>query len=188
MRAQLLSFDFSTGTIFFLLMIALIIGIFAFNTFTSNRDEIPFELEFVLSNLENNVRFAPVSERFLTNYRVDKDKLDAFALSHSGSIDDFLIGTFEDSHGIGISPDNYDGCLYFRDDNGPIAINQGQPEEVVALGETKSGSCDSHIIGNQNPCSDDYSTALALFEPVLMDYHDVSENKIVQLNMVLCQI
>jgi hypothetical protein len=159
----------------------LFIGLFLIGRSEDKKHE--FELEYMFANLENNLKYEPVAGRdFFRDYRIDRDKLNAFALSAT-NIDDYVVGNISSAHGIGLSSDVYDVCLYFIDNDGDRIDMAGK----VALGEIKGGTCDMAIRNNQNPC-EGYKQALSLFKPVLFDVGDPVNNRIVQMNLAVCKI
>jgi hypothetical protein len=183
-KAQVITFDFSTSLIVFILFMAVFIGIFILSQAAEKKQE--FELEYVFANLENNLRFSPnPGIDFFSDYRVDKAKLTTFvSLIGAGSIDDYVIGTVGNAHGIGLNPSGYSTCLYFTDNNGSrINING-----ITALGylNKRGASCEDVFSTSTDPC-EEYENALAIFKPVLFDENDVYNNRIIQMNLVICK-
>src|SRR4030042_2888973 len=164
-KAQIITFDFGTSLIVFLIVLVIVIGVFLFSQTTDKTYD--FELEYVFGNLENNLQYETANNRdFFKEYRVDSEKLDAFALyvGTTGSVDDYVVGNISSAHGIGLSSEAYDVCLYFTNNTGLPMPFSG----VEALGQVKSGSCDNVIKNRINPC-EDYKQALSLLKPVLLD-------------------
>jgi hypothetical protein len=183
-KGQIITFDFSTSLIVFVIFLALIIGLFLLGQAEEKKHE--FELEYMFDNLENNLKFDDPARDFFKNYRVNSGRLDAFAsYIGDGSIDDYIVGSIGDAHGIGMSSDVYDACMYFVDNNGQM-IDMGTRE---VLGELKGGiTCEGEITSNRNPC-EGYKQSLALFKPALFDEGGPQlNNRIVQMNLVICKI
>jgi hypothetical protein len=181
-KAQIITFDFSTSLIVFLIFMALFIGLFLLGQSEEKKHE--FELEYMFSNFENNLQYDLVAGRdFFRDYRINSGKLDAFASSVT-NIDDYVVGNISSAHGIGLSSDVYDVCMYFIDNDGTRIDMNGKE----AVGELQGGlTCDAEIIANRNPC-DGYKQALSLFKPVLFDEGNPEDNRIVQMNLVVCKI
>ena len=174
-KAQIITFDFSTSLIIFLLFIAVFIGLFFLSQGLEKQAE--FELEYVFANLENNLKYNASQNRdFLRDYRVSETKLSSFASAiGTGSIDEYVVGEIGDAHGIGLSAEAYDICLYFTDNNNQF---------ISILGMVKSGPCVSVI--TSDPCSG-YKQTLSLFKPVLFDTGSPDENSIILMNLVMCK-
>jgi hypothetical protein len=194
-KAQMITFDFSSSIIIFMIFIAIFIGLFLLSQTVEKKQD--FELEYVFANLENNLKFGPDNQDFFIDYRVNKDKLTNF-VSHigTGSIDSYVVGNVSDvngvSHGIGLDEANYGVCLYFTDNNNSIVPldNNG----LVALGwlVTDPGSgagiwCYNEIGAKRNPCAK-FKQAISLFKPVLFDEGGADDNnRILQMNIVVCK-
>jgi hypothetical protein len=183
-KAQIISFDFSTSFIVFLIFIVVFILFIFFNNNNDQQNE--FELEYVFANFENNLRHDLVSDRdFFSNYRINKEKLDNFADSVS-SIDAFVVGNISGTHGIGLDDDAYDVCLYLIDnDNNLISMSLSGKVAIGWLDKTGI-SCNDTISASRNPC-EDYSQAISFFKPVLFDEGDSTKNRIVQMDIVMCK-
>jgi hypothetical protein len=187
-KGQMITFDMSTTLIVFIVFIILFILLFVLAQRTGQKHE--FELEYVFSNLENNLKFdnSDPSIAFLRNYRVTKGRLNNFA-NTVADIDSYVIGEIGNAHGIGMDEEGYDACLYFKDNDGQF-IGMGD-EGLSVLGRlSKIGSgsrCQEEMItNNRNPC-DRYKQALAMIKPVLFDVGNPTNNRIVQMNLVICK-
>jgi hypothetical protein len=181
-KAQIISFDFSTSFIIFLIFLVILIGLVLFSS--SSEDNPEFELEYVFANLENNLRHDPIPGRdFFSDYRINKTKLDSFAAS-VGNIDAFVVGNISGTHGIGLDDEAYDVCLYFVDNDNSLFASGAE----IALGELEmtGTSCNAEISASRNPC-ESYSQAVSYFKPVLFDEGDRTKNRIVQMNIVMCK-
>jgi hypothetical protein len=186
-KSQVITFDLSSSLIVFLIFIAIFIGLFLLTQASETKQE--FELEYIFSNLENNLKFdTPGPSRdFFRDYRINKTKLDNFAnYIATGSIDNYVVGEVGGAHGIGLGVDNYDACLYFTDNNNQ-RISMGN-DGRVALGNLSKipSSCHAIISVNQNPC-DKYQQALAFLKPVLFDVGNPEQNRVIQMNLVVCK-
>ena len=191
-KSQIVAFDLVISLIIFMVFIGAFISLYFL---MQNRDignERDFELEYIYANLENNMAFhqAKYSDNmdFLSNYRVDLTKLNNFFTTfRSSTVDDMVIGSVDEAHGIGMSAAAYDSCIYITDNDGrSLAVGT-----TNAVGQLKSAtgpiSCNLKIASGQNPC-DDYSQGISLLKPVLLDERDPLRNRIVQLNIVLCKV
>jgi len=185
-KAQIITFDFSTSLIVFLLFIAVFIGLFLLSQGIEKKQE--FELEYVFANLENNLQYNATQNRdFFRDYRVNEEKLNSFAsaITSTGSIDEYVVGTIGAAHGIGLDAAAYDVCLYLTDNNNQLISLGG----ATALGMVKSGSCASVIasVASTDPCSS-YKQTISIFKPVLFDEGSpTNNNRIVQMNLVICK-
>jgi hypothetical protein len=183
-KAQVVTFDLSSSLIVFLIFIAIFIGLFLLTQAREDKQE--FELEYIFSNLENNLKFDSPNRAFFRDYRINKTELGQFATDiGAGSIDAYIVGEVGGAHGIGLGVDNYDACLYFTDNNfSKISLGSG----IIALGflDKVGSSCNDELSANQNPC-DDYQQALSFMKPVLFDLGDPGQNKIIQMNLVVCK-
>jgi hypothetical protein len=187
-KAQIISFDFSTSFIIFLIFIVIFIGLIFFSNNTEKKDE--FELDYVFANLENNLRHYSVPDRdFFVNYRISKTKLENFASDFDMiGIDSFVVGNLAGTHGIGLDDEAYDVCMYFTDnDNSHIVLSAAGKVALGQLGNIGK-SCNDQITDptKPNPC-ESYSQAISLFKPVLFDEGDNTKNRIVQMNLVMCR-
>jgi len=187
-KGQLITFDFSTSIILLIMFTIIIVSVIIFSQKLDETKYYEFELEYVFDNFENNLKYAdPINNiAFISNYRIDEDKLKNFA-NQVTDIDSYVLGTIsnstDSSHGIGLDENAYDTCLYFRDENGFIEI-----EGKKALGELKNGdTCHMYFDSGDNPC-ENYKQATSFIKPVLLDKHNVAENKIIQMNLVVCKI
>jgi hypothetical protein len=187
-KAQIMTFDFSSSIIIFLIFLVLFVGLFVFSQ--KNEKKPDFEVEYVFANLENNLQFGPAERDFFADYRVDKIKLENFASAiGSGSINPYVIGIVGQSHGIGLDETSYDICLYFTDNNKDIlTILPGMPEIKVLGSLTKTASsCNHEMIALGNDPCDKYNQAISLFKPVLLDENDYNKTRIIQMNIVMCK-
>ena len=186
-RGQIISFDLIIAVITFIVFLGVFIGlyfVFQKQTLSYGYD---FEIEYAFANLENNLRTEYLATGrnidFLNEYRIDKQKLQNFFDDFSGqSINAYAIGTILDSHGIGLSDQTYDVCLYLTDNDGSKIRFSG----LESIGRVKSGTCNDAISSSKNPC-DGYSQAVSFFKPVLFDELTPSKNRILQINLVLCK-
>ncbi len=187
-KAQIITFDFSSSLIIFVIFIVIFMGLFLLSQNSEKKPD--FELEYVFANLENNLKFGAAERDFFAGYRVDKTRLENFASAiGSGSINSYVIGIVGESHGIGLDEASHDVCLYFTDNNNAILTILPGPPEVKVLGQLrKTGrSCNQEmIISGNDPC-DAYKQAISLFKPVLFDEKDYSRNRILQMNIVMCK-
>jgi hypothetical protein len=196
-KAQMITFDFSSSIIIFMIFIAIFIGLFLLSQTVEKKQE--FELEYVFANLEHNLKFDPVSgQDFFRDYRVNWNRLRTFAQNlGDDSIDSYIIGNINGAHGIGLDEANYDVCLYFTDNDKSFITIDTDPASpthgLVALGwlETNPGShtgntCNSKISAKENPC-EQYEQAVSVFKPVLFDEGDPINNRILQMNIVMCK-
>lgn len=181
-KAQMVTFDMSTTLVVFIIFIVIFIGVF----FMSQRIITPheFELEYVFYNLENNLKFDDESRRFITNYRVDSEKLKKFA-EEVNDIDAYVIGRINGAHGIGMDPEGYDACLYFKDNDGSFLKLDSQKIAVGTLSKVNK-PCHDVISSGENPC-EEYKQATALIKPVLLDTGNPENNRIIQMNVVICK-
>ena len=179
-KAQMITFDLSTSLIIFIIFIAIFIGLFLMAQKPTEKPE--FELEYMFSNLENNLRYDGVSGRdFIRDYRVNYLRLNNFA-SSIDDIDPYVLGSIGDAHGIGLDEEAYDACMYFTDNNNQMISLSGKD----AIGMLKGGVQCSSIIPDDNPC-DDYKKAYALFKPVLLLQGNPDQNSIILMNIVVCK-
>lgn len=182
-KAQMITFDFSTSLIIFIIFIAIFIGLFLMAQKPVEKSE--FELEYVFANLENNLKYDSVTNRdFIRNYRVNYVRLINFATDpNTADIDPYVIGNISgNAHGIGLDEGAYDTCLYFMDNDNQIISLSGKR----ALGMLKGGvSCDS-MIPQYNPC-EGYKRAYSIFKPVLLDLNNPDANRIILMNIVVCK-
>lgn len=187
-KAQIMTFDFSSSIIIFLIFLVLFIGLFLFSQKSEKKPD--FEVEYVFANLENNLKFGSAERDFFADYRVDRAKLENFATTiGSSSINQYVIGIVGQSHGIGLDETSYDVCLYFTDNNNAIlTILSGMPE-IKVLGQlTKTASsCNYEMISAGNDPCDKYNQAISLFKPVLLDENDYNKTRIIQMNIVMCK-
>ncbi|KYK24399.1 hypothetical protein AYK26_06895 [Euryarchaeota archaeon SM23-78] len=189
-KAQIITFDLSSSIIIFLIFIAIFIGLIFLAQ--SIEEEHDFELEYVFANLENNLQYDdPAQNRdFIRDYRVNKEKLNKFVLTVSDSeIDEYVIGNETAlGHGIGLDKKGYDACLYFTDNDGNL-LNLPYPTgSKQALGwlTKPQVSCHEEINAGKNPC-ERYKQALSLLKPVLFVEGGPDENRILQMNLVICK-
>ena len=183
-KSQVITFDLSSSLIIFIIFIAIFIGLFLLTQSSETKQE--FELEYMFSNLENNLKFDVPGGAFFRDYRINKIKLDNFAnYIAAGSIDDYIVGEVNGAHGIGLGVDNYDACLYFTN-NSNQRISMGSSNRT-ALGYLSkiSSTCDA-IISTNNPC-ENYKQALSFMKPVLLDLGNPEKNSIIQMNLVVCK-
>jgi hypothetical protein len=199
-KAQMITFDFSSSIVIFMIFIAIFIGLFLLSQTVEKKQD--FELEYVFANLENNLKFGPSDRDFFSDYRVDKVKLQNFISTiGTGSIDSYVIGNVDDvngvSHGIGLDEASYDVCLYFTDnDNSKVFLDSSNSIQALGWLETDPGShtgntCNSQLSSNnlvvKNPC-EKYKQAISLFKPVLFDEGGPdANNRILQMNIVVCK-
>jgi hypothetical protein len=181
-KSQLMTFDLSASSMLFLVFIVLLVGSFILFRSYENKQEFDFELEYIFANLENNLKFDG-RESVFHDYRVEKEALDKFA-SSGADLDRYILGNVGEAHGIGMAEEAYDSCLFFTDTDG--SIMDMTKSGVKVLGELKSGSCGSKIIGDQNPC-EGYERALSFFKPVLYKGADQYEDRIILMNIVVCE-
>jgi hypothetical protein len=189
-KAQIITFDFSSSIIIFVIFLSIFIGVFLLTQGSEKKPD--FEIEYVFSNLENNLKYGAAEGDFFADYRVDKTRLEYFASAiGSGSINSYVIGTVGGtggSHGIGLDESSYDVCLYFTDNDKQILTITGAPEIKVLGSLNKTGSSCNHemIIAGNDPC-EAYKQATSLFKPVLLDENDYTMNRIIQMNIVMCK-
>jgi hypothetical protein len=184
-KAQIITFDFSSSIIIFMIFIAIFIGLFLLSQTVEKKQD--FELEYMFANLEHNLKFGPANQDFFIDYKVNKAKLTNFVSAiGTGSIDSYVVGNINGAHGIGLDEAGYDVCLYFTDNDNSKVMIGGQ--QVMGWLEKPMKSCNDIIMspGNPNPC-DDYKQALSFFKPVLFDEGDSSTNRILQMNIVVCK-
>lgn len=188
-KSQEISFDLIIALVLLMLFAASFIGL-TFNL--KSKDVVlddAFEIEYVLSNLEHNLRIYPINNPssnidFIENYRVDKTKLQKFYNQFKDkSVDEFIVGNVQNAHGIGLDEAAFDICLYMTDNDGSRITIDG----ISALGLLKSNRLCNEKIAEGNPCND-YENAISVFKPVLFNQNDTKVNRIVQLNIVLCRI
>ena len=189
-KAQMITFDFSSSIIIFLIFISIFIALFVLTQ--KSEEKFGFETEYVFANLENNLKNIAVEEAFFSDYRVDKTRLENFASAlnsiDSSSINLYVIGSIEGSHGIGLDETSYDVCLYFTDNNNQFMSIMASPE-IKALGflnKTGSSCNQEMIIEGNGPC-EAYQQAISIFKPVLLDEGDYRFNRIIQMNIVMCK-
>jgi len=186
-KAQIMTFDFSSSIIIFLIFLVLFIGLFVFSQKSEKKPD--FEIEYVFANLENNLKYGPAGGDFFADYRVDKAKLENFASAiGSSSINSYVIGIVSQSHGIGLDESSYDVCLYFSDNDKQILSITEAPEIKVLGHLTKTASsCNYEMITMGNGPCDEYKQAISLFKPVLLDENDYNTTRIIQMNIVMCK-
>ena len=64
------------------------------------------------------------------------------------------------------------------------AVDDGK----IASGILSKGSdCNSKLLASLNPC-DDYESGTTIFTPILLDLGDPMQNRIIQMNIVLCRL
>ncbi|MBN2459927.1 hypothetical protein JXB28_06605 [Candidatus Woesearchaeota archaeon] len=182
-KAQIITFDMTTTLVIFVIFIVIFIGAFFLSQRTIQKHE--FELEYVFANLENNLRFDDEDRRFMSNYRIDSDKLAEFA-DEVQSIDNYTVGEINGAHGIGMDAAGYDTCLYFTDNDGTFIRMNGAGLRVLGELSQPARSCDEVIASGENPC-EEYKQAISLFKPVLFDQGSPDYNRIVQMNIVICK-
>jgi hypothetical protein len=186
-KAQIITFDFSSSIIIFVIFIAIFIGLFLLSQNVEKKQE--FELEYIYSNLENNLMFdTTINRDFFKDYRVDASKLRTFATDiqsiGSGSINSYVIGTIGASHGIGVDNSSFDICLYFTDNNRSIVeIIPGSGVRALGYLTKPASSCNTELT---RPC-DRYKQAVSVFKPVLFDENDYTKSRILQMNIVMCK-
>lgn len=178
-KSQLMSFDVSLSVIIFIIIIVVLFSVFFLITRDDSSKEFDFELGYVFSNLENNLKYdAP--NQFFKDYRIDSSRLSSFyAIS---DIDDYVVGAIGNAHGIGLDVEAFDTCLFLIDNDNRILQVNG----MDTVGQLKTGSCDAVIAVGGNPC-DDYKNSFSMFKPVLLDEGNVNDNRIIQMNLVLCK-
>ena len=179
-KGQMITFDLGISITVFLIFIAIVIGFFFIFQRYENEQAFEFELEYIFYNFENNLK-ADGKEGVFSDYRVDKNELDSFAASIT-DIDSYILGYVSNAHGIGMSEEGYDSCLFFTDTDGSVMDMGGK----MAIGLLKSSTCNQEITAQRNPC-EGYRQALSLFKPVLYDEGDPSSNRIVLMNIVICK-
>jgi hypothetical protein len=180
-RAQVVTMDMLAGILIFLVFVGAFLSLVFLVPRDDPRSEMEFELLYVFENLQENTRLTPALA-FYKDYRVDEDLLSNFE-SSVADIDPYLIGVAGNSSGLGLSPDAYDMCLYFTDNDGSTV----QIKTKKALGKLRGSDCDKEIKTNKNPCGG-YERAMTVFRPVLFDTGDVQKNRILQMNVVACKV
>jgi len=182
-KAQIISFDLSSSMVIFLIVLMVFIAIMAVTR--PQESATDFEIDYVFSNIENNLNAENPNTAFLANYRISKSNLDLFADIHelSPDIDQYVLGAVANAHGIGVDPESHDSCMFFRDESGLIEFGSAN---IVAIGELKGGITCNSVISGANPC-EQYKRALSMFKPVLLDEGNVNENRIIQMNLVMCE-
>jgi hypothetical protein len=190
-KAQVVSFDFVTSVIVFVLIILVLVGAILLAQRSGGASKAyEFEMEYLYANLEHNLGHdIDQSKAFLDGNRVDAMKLSNFVASHPNEVlDDYVIGNIEAgnepvTHGIGLDSMSYDTCLYLTDNKGIVELGTG----IKAIGTLKEGQlCNNAILAEENPC-EGYRDALALFKPVLYDTGSPATSRIIQLNLVVCR-
>ncbi len=187
-KAQLISFDLGASVAIFLIFLVVFIGIFMTFQGMKTTAKFEFELSYVYDNLENNLK-QNGDTAFFSNYRVDAEKWAAFVsalpppASDPNAFDAYVLGNISNAHGIGMSEDGFDTCLYLSNENGPITLGI-----ITAIGSLKAGkTCNEVITDGKNPC-DTYKQALSMFKPVaLITDKNTGNNEIVSMNLVLCR-
>lgn len=184
-KAQLISFDLGASVVIFLIFLVVFIGIFMTFQGMKTTAKYEFELSYAYDNLENNLKQKD-DTAFFSSYRVDAEKWALFVntlpppASDPNAFDAYVLGNISSAHGIGMSEDGFDTCLYFSNENGPMELGG-----ITAIGSLKTGTCNAAIIGGKNPC-DNYKQALSMFKPVALITGN-GNNEIVSMNLVLCR-
>jgi hypothetical protein len=168
-KSQIISMDLVMSIVLLLFFLLLIFGMLATTRTTQKED---FVYEYVFDNFEKNVGF-------FEKYRVDHNGLVDFANENTGSIDSFIIGMIN-TKGIGLSEESIDSCLYFTDTDREVMV----VEEKNALGVVGGDECDDRI-KTSSPCHG-FNRAISLSRPVLIDYNDPDENRIILMHVLLC--
>jgi hypothetical protein len=186
-KAQVFSMDMILGIIIFILIMAILAGIFFFGNFNKPIDTYNYEMDYLYKNLEVNVGQLNNNMIFIQNSRINVANLYNFAneiiMNRNQSIDDFVIGNISEARGIGLDPDAYDVCMYFTDnDRSIVMLNNG----IRYLGKVDAGTCNDVIGSGNNPC-DGYESAISMFKPVLFDVGNPRSNRIIQMNLVVCK-
>lgn len=191
-KAQIISLDLVLAIMVFIIILVIFIAVFLYGRLTQKVETYEYELDYLYRNLEMNLKQGPETEQFLVKSRVYKDKLSEFVTNHQyDSIDKYVIGYVSGANGIGLDPEAYDVCMYFTDNNN----NHLELGNVRYLGKIRQKTGNSYVvktcqevIGNQgNPC-DDYKDSISLFKPVLLDEGTYEQNRIIQMNLVVCKI
>ncbi len=184
-KGQLVTFDFSTSMILFIMFGIIIVTVVVFSMTFDDSAQYEFEFEYIFDNLENNLAYGEQTQNFMSNYRINMDNLRRFVSAY-GDIDDYTVGTIEHngkkSHGIGLYAEAYDTCMYFTHNNDLIEVSGKK-----AFGKTKNGACEDFIPHSKNPC-EGYEHITSFIKPVLLDKGRYDTNKIVQMNLVVCKI
>lgn len=186
-KAQMMTFDFSTSIIMFIIFVIIIASITLLNQKIGDKEHFPFELEYVFINFEKNLGSDPGNPKmdFIHNYRIDDNKLALFS-QNMDSIDKYVLESTTSTQGIGMYSETYDVCLYFLDNDGKkLKLDSAQN---VAVGKLKDGrTCHELISQEKNPC-ENYAKAVSFFKPVLLDLEDEDESRIIQMNLVFCSV
>lgn len=190
-KTQIITFDLLFSMVLFILLVMLFVSMYFLEQ--KSAQDYDYELDYVFANFENNLEAAPspngVNIDFLNNFRVDRNKLDSFAMefySDNIKVDEYVIGRTGNAHGIGLSTEVYDACIYFVDnDNSRIEFTVGL-NSFEAIGNLESGSCHNIITTSGNPCHD-YAQGISFLKPVLLDENNPNLNKIIQMNIILCK-
>lgn len=184
-KAQIVTFDMTTTLVIFIIFIVIFIGAFFLSQKTSQKQE--FELEYIFANLENNLKHNDTERIFISNYRVDSAKLARFA-NEIDSIDEYVVGEINGTHGIGLDEAAYDVCLYFRDNDGTfLNLTADGLRAIGELGKlVPPQSCHEEILAGRNPC-EEYKQAISFFKPVLLDQGSPDNNRIIQMNILICK-
>ncbi|MBD3204276.1 hypothetical protein GF327_08335 [Candidatus Woesearchaeota archaeon] len=194
-KSQIITFDLVVSIIVFMIFITIFLTLI-FNI-PKTKKKIDFEVEFVFDNLENNLigynKLNPGDDAlFFSEYRINISKLINFAdLFKKKSVDDFVISHLTNTHGIGMSNYTYDSCIFFTDNDGSkidLDFDDSNSAKTVSLGYLKESGqfCNESIQSTQNPCND-YDQAISLVKPVLYDLNDVYNNRVIQMNILLCK-
>lgn len=182
-KSQIISTDMIYGLIAFILLVTIFIGIFIYGNLTKDIDKYDYEMDYIFLNLEKNVAQLESDEIFIVGSRVYLDKLETFFNTYEEeSIDELVVGQIGAANGIGLDITAYDTCLYFTDNDLSILEIDGSRY----LGEVNGVACELIIESERNPC-DEFTNAVSLFKPVLLDEGDVTLNRVIQMNLVVCR-
>jgi len=190
-KAQIITFDLGLSIVLFIIFIALFFGLVLLVQRFDYEEERDFELEYVFLNLEYNLRAYEKANPssnidFLSDYHINVSKIETFYQSaYNGviDVDQFIVGTLNGTHGIGLGYDKYDVCMFLEYDSSRLFF-----AGFESVGNVSSGFCHDAIITG-NPC-EDYKEAFTLIKPVLLDNSSVAsviQNRIVLMNLVLCE-
>lgn len=183
-KSQIISTDLIYGLIAFILIVSIFVGIFMYSRMSKGAPDYEYELDYLFLNIEKNVEQMDESVIFIDGSRVDYVKLERFYQASQGkSIDDIVIEQVGNATGVGLDEGSYDTCLFFTDDEGRIEVGG-----ITYVGKIRENTCEQLMTHSYaNPC-DSFKSAVSLFKPVLLDTHDYSSSRIIQMNLVVCKV
>ena len=182
-RAQFTSMDMMISVVVVLLFLGTMM-IFASNIFNKKESKIIYG-STIFSNIEN----LDDSVAFISNYRVNETKLNAFADGGDGNMvlnEDGEVESKIFAGSTSYSADDSDACMFFFDNNNNIvAIGNATVGLFNTLGWTYTSE-DHSLTGLRAPCDPNdpckfYSKTYLYIKPVLR------QGKIMNLYIVVCQ-